>query len=168
MRCVRVFAGSISSWESEVQRRPYHRNCGCALHNLKDVCSITYFSHDCHDQTNISFPKKQSWNHCSISLVDSTSRCQETWGMIYTARLGAVCVCACVFFFLCFLFFSNSKHCVCYHLLLYSYICVESSVNYLFVIISVEWGNTILIVILVRIRIHSLANILHDRYVTNS
>lgn len=105
MRCVHVFAGSLSSWESEVQRRPYHRNCGCALHNLKDVCSNTYFSHDCHDQTNISFPKKQSWNHCSISLVDTTSRCQETWGMIYTARLGfthhqklCVSVSVCVFF----------------------------------------------------------------------
>nr|GMD81503.1 hypothetical protein EUGRSUZ_C00432 [Ipomoea batatas] len=49
-----VFAASIPLSDTEIERRPYHRNCGCALHALKssraDICS--------HRRT-ISFPKKQ-------------------------------------------------------------------------------------------------------------
>nr|GMD82830.1 hypothetical protein POPTR_006G189700 [Ipomoea batatas] len=50
-----VFAASIPLSDTEIERRPYHRNCGCALHALKssraDICS--------HRRT-ISFPKKQT------------------------------------------------------------------------------------------------------------
>ncbi|RXH74324.1 hypothetical protein DVH24_029045 [Malus domestica] len=48
-----VIEVSISMQDMEIEHRPYHRNCSCALHNLKDICC-------CPRKTNISFPKKQS------------------------------------------------------------------------------------------------------------
>ncbi|MBA0625937.1 hypothetical protein Godav_003681 [Gossypium davidsonii] len=62
-RC--VFEGSISMQDCLTERRPCHRNCQCALHNLKGVCSSTCTS----PTTNISFPKKQKWGDCSLSLL---------------------------------------------------------------------------------------------------
>ncbi|XVE98481.1 hypothetical protein REPUB_Repub03eG0110200 [Reevesia pubescens] len=56
--------GSLSMYDIEVERRPYHRNCGCALHNLKGVCS----SACSRTVSNISFPKKQAWSDCSFSI----------------------------------------------------------------------------------------------------
>ena len=34
-----IFSGSISLNDMEIRRMPYHRNCKCALHRLKDICS---------------------------------------------------------------------------------------------------------------------------------
>ncbi|XWS73030.1 hypothetical protein CRYUN_Cryun02cG0091000 [Craigia yunnanensis] len=59
-RC--VFEGSITMQDSLIERRPYHRNCDCALHKLKGVCSSS-----CSRTRNISFPKKQPWGDCSLS-----------------------------------------------------------------------------------------------------
>ncbi|XVE98484.1 hypothetical protein REPUB_Repub03eG0110500 [Reevesia pubescens] len=58
-----VFEGSIVMQDSLIERRPYHRNCDCALHKLKGNCSSV-----CSRRRNISFPKKQPWNDCSLSL----------------------------------------------------------------------------------------------------
>ncbi|XVE98488.1 hypothetical protein REPUB_Repub03eG0110900 [Reevesia pubescens] len=63
-RC--VFEGSIVMQDSLIERRPYHRNCDCALHKLKGVCSSA-----CSRTRNISFPKKQPWGDCSLSLSAS-------------------------------------------------------------------------------------------------
>ncbi|KAL3586476.1 hypothetical protein D5086_013343 [Populus alba] len=49
-----IFSGSISLNDMEIKRRPYHRNCKCALHRLKDICSDA-----CPKQRSLSFPKKQ-------------------------------------------------------------------------------------------------------------
>ncbi|BFG38636.1 hypothetical protein CerSpe_249100 [Prunus speciosa] len=35
-----VFEGSLSMRDSEIERRPYHKNCSCALHRSEgDACS---------------------------------------------------------------------------------------------------------------------------------
>ncbi|KAB2076649.1 hypothetical protein ERO13_A06G049449v2 [Gossypium hirsutum] len=65
LRC--VFEGSISMQDCLIERRPYHRNCQCALHNLKGVCLSTCISRT----TNMSFPKKQTWGDSSLSLSAS-------------------------------------------------------------------------------------------------
>ncbi|RDX90146.1 hypothetical protein CR513_28026, partial [Mucuna pruriens] len=39
LRC--VFEGSISLHDMEIERRPYHKNCGCELHNLNVICYLT-------------------------------------------------------------------------------------------------------------------------------
>ncbi|KAK8683028.1 hypothetical protein V6N13_039103 [Hibiscus sabdariffa] len=63
LRC--VLEGSLVMHEIEVERRPYHRNCSCALHNLKGVvCSSSSRAR------NISFSKKKTWrNDCSLSTT---------------------------------------------------------------------------------------------------
>ena len=65
-----VFNGSLSLHELNIERRPYHKNCSCALHDLKGVCS----SNTCSKKNTLSFQKKQVWgsteNH-SLSLSAS-------------------------------------------------------------------------------------------------
>ncbi|CAK7338518.1 unnamed protein product [Dovyalis caffra] len=62
----RIFTGSISLDDMEIRRRPYHRNCKCALHKLKDICSDA-----CPQQRNISFTKKQVRSDHSLSKATS-------------------------------------------------------------------------------------------------
>ncbi|KAE8705906.1 putative peptidyl-prolyl cis-trans isomerase [Hibiscus syriacus] len=60
LRC--VLAGSLVMREMEVERRPYHKNCSCALHNLKGTCTS-----GC---SRVSFSKKKTWrNDCSLSAA---------------------------------------------------------------------------------------------------
>ena len=65
-----VFNGSLSLHELNIERRPYHKNCSCALHDLKGVCS----SNTSLKKNILSFQKKQVWssteNH-SLSLSAS-------------------------------------------------------------------------------------------------
>ncbi|KAJ0089999.1 hypothetical protein Patl1_14825 [Pistacia atlantica] len=68
-----IDTGSCLSWRDlEIERRPYHRNCSCALHNLKGVCAYN----TCSQRNDISFPyKKQAWNSDrSLSISSSTSK----------------------------------------------------------------------------------------------
>ncbi|KAL6221352.1 hypothetical protein ACLB2K_009103 [Fragaria x ananassa] len=65
-----VLEGSISMHDTVIERRPYHKNCNCALHKSKGgVCSNT-----CSQQRTISFPKKQSWTDGSLSMAAATSK----------------------------------------------------------------------------------------------
>ncbi|KAM7477197.1 hypothetical protein LguiB_024440 [Lonicera macranthoides] len=62
-----ITTGSLSVHNVEVKRRPYHKNCSCALHKLKGA-----YSSDCFHQKNIWFKKKNSWKECSLSLDASS------------------------------------------------------------------------------------------------
>ncbi|KAK6248276.1 hypothetical protein QUC31_019841 [Theobroma cacao] len=64
LRC--VLEGSLVMQEIEIERRPYHRNCSCALHNLKGVCSSA-----CSRTRSISFSKKKTWSDCTLSMATS-------------------------------------------------------------------------------------------------
>ncbi|OMO52295.1 hypothetical protein CCACVL1_29278 [Corchorus capsularis] len=68
-----IFEGSIVMQDSLIERRPYHRNCGCALHKLKGDCSSA-----CSRTGNLSFPKKQTWTDCSLSLSASIFSSQSS------------------------------------------------------------------------------------------
>lgn len=69
-----VFNGNLSLHDMHKERRPYHRDCDCALHKLKGtVCSDAY----CSQKRNVSFPnnkKKQSWSDCSLSMSAVSSK----------------------------------------------------------------------------------------------
>ncbi|KAA3476820.1 Cyclophilin-like peptidyl-prolyl cis-trans isomerase family protein isoform 1 [Gossypium australe] len=67
IRC--VLESSLVMQEIEVERRPYHRNCSCALHNLKGVCSSAF----CSRSRNVCFSKKKTLNDCSLSMATSQS-----------------------------------------------------------------------------------------------
>ncbi|KAL6223776.1 hypothetical protein ACLB2K_002634 [Fragaria x ananassa] len=64
-----VFEGSLSMQDTEIERRPYHKNCNCALHKSKGGA----FSNACA-QRNISFPKKQLWTDSSLCMSAATSK----------------------------------------------------------------------------------------------
>ncbi|KAI6682377.1 hypothetical protein NL676_036258 [Syzygium grande] len=49
-----VVNGSLSLNDVEIERRPYHRNCGCALHKLKGEPPTA-----CSRHKNMSFPKRE-------------------------------------------------------------------------------------------------------------
>ncbi|KAL3535957.1 hypothetical protein ACH5RR_004418 [Cinchona calisaya] len=53
----------ISMHDREIERRPYHRNCSCALHKPKGSNSKPCFHHQ-----NVAFPEKQSGHDCSLSI----------------------------------------------------------------------------------------------------
>ncbi|KAK9947419.1 hypothetical protein M0R45_003045 [Rubus argutus] len=61
-----VFEGSLSMQDTEIERRPYHKNCNCALHKSKGGA--------CPHQRNISFPEKQSWTEGSLCMSAATSK----------------------------------------------------------------------------------------------
>ncbi|KAL5772767.1 hypothetical protein ACOSQ2_012691 [Xanthoceras sorbifolium] len=64
-----VFNGSLSLHDLSIERRPYHKNCSCALHDLKGVCSNT-----CSMKNNLSFQTKQAWSSEDHSLSLSSSK----------------------------------------------------------------------------------------------
>ncbi|KAI6682376.1 hypothetical protein NL676_036257 [Syzygium grande] len=64
LRC--VYDGSLSLNDVEIERRPYHRNCGCALHKLKGSRSTA-----CPHHNNISFPRKELLTNCSLTTAAS-------------------------------------------------------------------------------------------------
>ena len=72
LRC--VFDGSISMSDMEIEQRPYHRNCGCAMHKIKGVCSNA-----CSQQNNISYSKKPSLDDCSLSIKASKFSSQSSF-----------------------------------------------------------------------------------------
>ncbi|CAL5328018.1 unnamed protein product [Camellia sinensis] len=72
LRC--VFDGSLSMHDVEIERRPYHRNCTCAMHNSKGACSTASSEH-----RSISFPKKELRNECALSMTASKFSSQSSF-----------------------------------------------------------------------------------------
>lgn len=58
-----VFEGCISGGDMGIQRRPYHRNCNCALHKSKGHCSHP------PKNTQVSYPVRRSWSESSLVLM---------------------------------------------------------------------------------------------------
>ncbi|KAK2997446.1 hypothetical protein RJ639_025451 [Escallonia herrerae] len=48
------------------ERRPYHRNCSCVLHKSKGALTTACLQHG-----NVSFPRIQKWDACSLSKTAS-------------------------------------------------------------------------------------------------
>ncbi|KAI3771807.1 hypothetical protein L6452_02976 [Arctium lappa] len=62
-----VFGGCISSDDIGIQRRPYHRNCNCALHKSDEQhhCSHASFP-------KVSYPIRRSWSEgCLVAMMAS-------------------------------------------------------------------------------------------------
>ncbi|KAJ9551173.1 hypothetical protein OSB04_015218 [Centaurea solstitialis] len=62
------FEGCISHGDVEITRRPYHRNCSCALHKMHGKCSHVSLV------TTVSFPSRRARSEGSLGLVVSASR----------------------------------------------------------------------------------------------
>ncbi|KAI3805435.1 hypothetical protein L1987_27814 [Smallanthus sonchifolius] len=59
------FEGCITSGDLEITRRPYHRNCSCALHKTHGKCSPI------SSVTNVSYPIRRVWSEGSLALMVS-------------------------------------------------------------------------------------------------
>nr|GMD76989.1 uncharacterized protein LOC109177774 [Ipomoea batatas]GMD80163.1 uncharacterized protein LOC109177774 [Ipomoea batatas] len=58
-----VFDGCISH-DAGIKRRPYHRNCSCALHKLRGHCS-----HLAGNKNAVSYPIRRSWSEGCLALA---------------------------------------------------------------------------------------------------
>nr|XP_009592949.1 uncharacterized protein LOC104089696 [Nicotiana tomentosiformis] len=62
-----VFDGCISDHDTGIQSRPYHRNCGCALHKSRGNCSHS------SPYMNVSYPIRRSWSESCLALAAASS-----------------------------------------------------------------------------------------------
>ncbi|PQP97437.1 uncharacterized protein Pyn_10106 [Prunus yedoensis var. nudiflora] len=67
-RC--VYEGCIAGSDVGVERRPYHRNCGCALHNKSRNKQCTHGGPKCK---KVSYPMRRAWSEGSLALVAASS-----------------------------------------------------------------------------------------------
>ncbi|KFK30761.1 hypothetical protein AALP_AA6G023000 [Arabis alpina] len=75
-----IFEGCISSCDSSIERRPYHKNCGCALHERSRGAKNpnSSGSSPCRHKRSevVSFPIRRSWsegNSMALHLTSSSS-----------------------------------------------------------------------------------------------
>ncbi|KAJ0984827.1 hypothetical protein J5N97_003183 [Dioscorea zingiberensis] len=68
-----VLDGCLSSMDGEIRRRPYHKNCGCALHRSGGDGGSDH-AHHCAAASKISYQLRRSnWdNHVSLSASSSS------------------------------------------------------------------------------------------------
>ncbi|XP_062078271.1 uncharacterized protein LOC133782866 [Humulus lupulus] len=70
-RC--FYEGCISGCDSAIERRPYHRNCSCALHESGKKKK----SHCSHGglpmSKKVSYPIRRAWSEGSLALVGATA-----------------------------------------------------------------------------------------------
>ncbi|KAJ7957471.1 Zinc finger, SWIM-type [Quillaja saponaria] len=66
LRC--VYEGCISGYDTGIQRRPYHRNCSCALHS-KSRKNCTHGSPRCN---NVTYPIRRAWSEGCLALMASS------------------------------------------------------------------------------------------------
>ncbi|KAK6156572.1 hypothetical protein DH2020_010820 [Rehmannia glutinosa] len=62
-----MFEGCISGGDMGIQRRPYHKNCKCALHKSRGHCA--------HSSRNsvVSYPIRRSWSEGCLALMNASS-----------------------------------------------------------------------------------------------
>ncbi|KAG9456231.1 hypothetical protein H6P81_000739 [Aristolochia fimbriata] len=66
LRC--VFEGCISSPDAEIERRPYHRNCSCALHKKRGSRTKCVAHND-----KISYKLHKSWSEGCLVMAAAPS-----------------------------------------------------------------------------------------------
>ncbi|CAN1336663.1 hypothetical protein LINPERPRIM_LOCUS37250 [Linum perenne] len=77
-----VFDGSISFQDNEIERRPYHRDCECALHEPNRSCSKIWCI-----QKSLSFPKKTRGSLAMTTVAstfNSTIPCRSSSTLLMT------------------------------------------------------------------------------------
>ncbi|KAL3747862.1 hypothetical protein ACJRO7_016644 [Eucalyptus globulus] len=60
------YEGCLSGCDGGIGRRPYHRNCGCALHKEGRNCS-----HANLKSMSLSYPIRKSWSEGNLALMAS-------------------------------------------------------------------------------------------------
>ncbi|XP_040998256.1 uncharacterized protein LOC121244316 [Juglans microcarpa x Juglans regia] len=66
-----LYEGCISGCDTWIERRPYHRNCTCALHKPRNGSSHVVSNNMC--KKNVSYPIRRSWSEGSLALHAAAS-----------------------------------------------------------------------------------------------
>ena len=64
-----VFGGCISCEELSIQRRPYHRNCNCALHKKSNENHCSHVN----NVPKVSYKIRRSWSEGCLVAMTSPS-----------------------------------------------------------------------------------------------
>ncbi|XP_058725883.1 uncharacterized protein LOC131597190 [Vicia villosa] len=64
-----IYEGSISGYDHTVERRPYHRKCGCTLHSKSSKISCQNKSPICSGK--IVYPIRRAWSEGNLALSAS-------------------------------------------------------------------------------------------------
>ncbi|KAG4949781.1 hypothetical protein JHK82_043001 [Glycine max] len=67
-----IYEGCISAYDNDVERRPYHKNCGCALHS-KSRRNSRACTHKLPKCNNVSYPMRRAWSEGSLSMASATT-----------------------------------------------------------------------------------------------
>ncbi|XP_021745432.1 uncharacterized protein LOC110711368 [Chenopodium quinoa] len=79
-----VFDGSISG-NSEIQRRPYHRNCSCALHRSRGGAACSHSS----SLPNVTYPIRRTWSEGSLALSSSSLSNSSSYNNLASLSLSS-------------------------------------------------------------------------------
>ncbi|RZC80186.1 hypothetical protein C5167_042768 [Papaver somniferum] len=71
IRC--VFEGCISTSDTDIERRPYHKNCNCALHRSSSKSSSAAATANCNSKKKLSYPIRRSWSEGCLALAAGAS-----------------------------------------------------------------------------------------------
>lgn len=63
-----MFEGCISGGDMGIQRRPYHKNCKCAMHKSR-AGNCTHSSR----YNNVSYPIRRSWSEGCLALMNPST-----------------------------------------------------------------------------------------------
>ncbi|KAK7281495.1 hypothetical protein RIF29_09546 [Crotalaria pallida] len=63
-----IYEGCISGYDHCVERRPYHRNCSCALHSKsRNICSHKL------PGKNVTYPMRRAWSEGSLLVLAASN-----------------------------------------------------------------------------------------------
>lgn len=60
-----IYDGCISGHDMDITNRPYHRNCGCALHKTRRNCTHAL------PKSKVSYPIRRAWSENSLAVMAS-------------------------------------------------------------------------------------------------
>uniref|UniRef100_A0A7N0RGE1 Uncharacterized protein n=1 Tax=Kalanchoe fedtschenkoi TaxID=63787 RepID=A0A7N0RGE1_KALFE len=63
-----VFDSCLSGCDCGIDRRPYHRNCGCALHKSRSRGCLRRTESGCGGN-KVAFPIRRAWSEGSLALA---------------------------------------------------------------------------------------------------
>lgn len=74
-----AYEGCISGSDVGKERRPYHRNCGCALHNRSENKKYRQQQQQCthggQKSKSVSYPLRRAWSEGNLGLVVANGSC---------------------------------------------------------------------------------------------
>ncbi|TYI48380.1 hypothetical protein E1A91_D13G244300v1 [Gossypium mustelinum] len=70
-----LYEGCISGNEIGIERRPYHKNCRCALHDKsRGNCPLSIAK-----SNNVSYPMRRAWSEgCLMMTAAASSSCHSS------------------------------------------------------------------------------------------